>query len=80
MKKLGWVERRDKMEKVLPEMTEALKAMQKACDEWAAEFTQKTRAMNWGIVNDAYIKAFRAIAKAEAIVYKPDPETELRAS
>lgn len=32
----------------------ALKAMQAACDEWAAEFTQKTRAMNWAVVNKAY--------------------------
>jgi hypothetical protein len=32
----------------------ALKGMQAATDEWAAEFSQKTRAMNWGVVNQAY--------------------------
>ena len=48
-----------------PELLEALQAMQKACDEWAAEFTQKKRAMNWGIVNDAYVKAAKAIASAK---------------
>ena len=47
------------------ELLEAVKAMQDACDEWAAEFTQKKRGMNWGIVNDAYLKASRSIAKAE---------------
>lgn len=47
-----------------PELLEAVKAMQKACDEWAAEFTQKKRAMDWGVVNDAYLKASAAIAKA----------------
>ena len=41
----------------------ALKAMQAACDEWAAEFTQKKRAMNWGVVNDAYIKCGRVLAR-----------------
>ena len=45
------------------ELRGALKAMQKACDEWAAEFTQKKRAMNWGVVNDAYCKAAAALAK-----------------
>lgn len=50
--------------KAAPDLLEALKAMQRACDEWAAEFTQKKRAMNWGIVNDAYCKAAAAIAKA----------------
>jgi hypothetical protein len=48
-----------------PELLEAVKAMQLACDEWAAEFTQKTREINWAVVNDAYIKASNAIAKAE---------------
>lgn len=47
-------------------LLEACKAMQKACDEWAAEFTQKKRAMDWRVVNDAYVKAERAIAQAEA--------------
>ena len=47
----------------LDEAKAALEAMQKACDEWAAEFTQKKRAMNWGIVNDAYIKCGRVLAK-----------------
>ena len=46
-------------------LVEAIKAMQLACDEWAAEFTQKKRAMDWGVVNDAYVKASRAIRKAE---------------
>lgn len=52
-----------------PELLEAVKAMRAACDEWAAEFTQNnwifSRAMDWGIVNDAYSKAARSIAKAE---------------
>ena len=49
-----------------PDLLDAVKAMQTACDEWAAEFTQKKRAANWGIINEAYCKAERAIAKAEA--------------
>ena len=47
------------------ELVTALKAMRKACDEWAAEFTQKKRAMDWGVVNDAYCKANAAIARAK---------------
>jgi hypothetical protein len=39
--------------------------MFKAADEVAAEFIQKKRAAKWGIINDAYVKAERAIAKAE---------------
>ncbi len=45
----------------IPQLVEAVKAMQGACDEWAAEFTQKTRAMNWGKVNDAYMQASAAL-------------------
>lgn len=48
-----------------PDLLEAVRSMQKACDEWAAEFTQKKRAMDWGVVNDAYCKASAAIAKAK---------------
>lgn len=44
-------------------LREALQAMQKACDEWAAEFTLKKRGMNWGVVNDAYCKASAALKK-----------------
>lgn len=47
-------------------LVEALEAMEKACDEWAAEFTQKKRAMNWGIVNDAYCKATTALSLAKS--------------
>ena len=46
-------------------LVEALKAMQSACDEWAAEFTQCKRAMDWGIVNDAYCKAEKALRLAK---------------
>ena len=45
----------------IPQLVAAVKAMQGACDEWAAEFTQKTRAMNWGKVNDAYMQAGAAL-------------------
>ena len=55
----------------LDEAKAALEAMQKACDEWAAEFTQKKRAMNWGIVNDAYIKCGRVLARMSESKEKP---------
>ena len=44
------------------ELAEALYCMRLACDEWAAEFTQKKRAMDWGVVNDAYLKTTQALA------------------
>ncbi len=52
------------------DLVAAVKAMQAACAEWAAEFTQGKRAMNWGIVNDAYVKAARAIAASEGVESK----------
>ena len=51
-----------------PQLVEAVKAMQGACDEWAAEFTQKTRAMNWGKVNDAYMQATAALRAVEEVM------------
>jgi len=48
-----------------PELLEALREMQKASEEIAVEFIEHKRATNWGLVNDAYIAAARAIAKAE---------------
>ena len=48
-----------------PELLDALRGMQKASEEIAVEFIEHKRATNWGIVNDAYIAAARAIAKAE---------------
>jgi len=48
-----------------PDLLKAVKLMQKACDEWAAEFTQKRRGMDWGVVNTAYYAAEKAIFKAE---------------
>jgi hypothetical protein len=43
------------------ELKAAIKAMFAACDEWAAEFTQKKRAMDWGVVNNAYMRAEKAL-------------------
>jgi hypothetical protein len=40
---------------------DAVRAMVAATDEWAAEFTQGRRAMDWGIVNDAYLKADKVL-------------------
>lgn len=37
------------------QLAQALDGMMGACDEWAAEFTQNKRAMNWGVVNEAYM-------------------------
>ena len=54
----------DRLRAVNAELATAVKAMQAACDEWAAEFTQKKRAMDWGVVNDAYVKASAALARA----------------
>ena len=58
------VAERNRLRTVNNQLLEAVRAMQAACDEWAAEFTQKKRAMDWGVVNDAYIKAAIAIARA----------------
>jgi hypothetical protein len=52
--------------KAAPEMLAALKDMFKATDEIAAEFIQNKRAANWKIINDAYVRAELAIAKAES--------------
>jgi hypothetical protein len=52
------------LESELAEAKDALKAMFAACDEWAAEFTQKKRAMDWGVVNAAYTKAAKIIRPA----------------
>jgi hypothetical protein len=49
-----------------PDLLAALKDMFKAADEVAAEFIQNKRAANWKIINDAYVRAERAIAKAES--------------
>lgn len=48
-----------------PDLLKACKAMFKAADEIAAEFIKKERAVNWGIINDAYSANTAAIAKAE---------------
>ena len=53
------------MHAAAPEMLEALRGMHRASEEIAVEFIEHKRATNWGIVNDAYIAAARAIAKAE---------------
>lgn len=53
---------RDEMRQQCDELAEALECMSLACDEWVAEFTQKKRGMNWGVVNDAYLKTNRALA------------------
>lgn len=57
-------ERIHELEERLAESIDALEWMQKATDEWAAEFTQKKRGMDWGVVNTAYCKASAVIAKA----------------
>ena len=43
----------------------ALRGMQEAAKEIAIEFIEHKRATNWKIVNDAYVAAADAIAKAE---------------
>jgi hypothetical protein len=48
-----------------PDLLEALRGMQTASEEIAIEFIEHKRATNWKIVNDAYVAAARAIAKAE---------------
>ena len=53
---------RDRLRAVNTELVAALEAMRKACDEWAAEFTLKKRGMDWGVVNDAYVKCSVALA------------------
>ena len=55
------VAERDEARAKLVEAKDALRAMFAACDEWAAEFTQHKRAMNWGVVNDAYCKASKVL-------------------
>jgi len=47
------------------EMLEALEGMFKASNEISAEFIQNRRATNWGIVNDAYLAAEKAIRDAK---------------
>ena len=47
----------------LDEAKAALEAMQKACDEWAAKFTQRKRTMNVDAYIDACIKCERVLAK-----------------
>lgn len=54
----------DRHRETIKALVEALEGMQAACDEWAAEFVQRRRAMNWRVVNDAYISAERALAHA----------------
>ena len=49
------------LEAELAEAKDAIRGMFAACDEWAAEFTLKKRGMNWGLVNDAYVKANRVL-------------------
>lgn len=51
----------DHVRAAAPELLDALKAMQKA----AIEFIEHKRATNWGIVNDAYVAAAKAIQKAD---------------
>lgn len=46
-------------------MLAALKGMFKASDEIAAEFIQKKRATDWGIVNEAYLGASEILRKLE---------------
>jgi len=48
-----------------PDLLEALRGMEKASEEIAVEFIERKRATNWAVVNDAYVAAARAIAKAE---------------
>jgi len=45
------------LEQKLTDAVAAVQGMFAACDEWAAEFTQKKRAMDWGVVNGAYLAA-----------------------
>jgi hypothetical protein len=59
-----------------PDLLAALKDMFKAADEVAAEFIQKKRAAKWDIINDAYVKAERAIAKAEGADNSRAPEAK----
>lgn len=47
------------------QMLAALKGMFKASDEIAAEFIQKKRATDWGIVNEAYLGASEILRKLE---------------
>ena len=53
------------LHKAASELLAALKDMFKAADEIAEEFIKNKRAANWGIINNAYLKADAAISKAE---------------
>lgn len=50
------------------DLLEALEAMGLAVEELLTEFVSKKRAADWGIINEAGIKAGRAIAKARPAV------------
>jgi hypothetical protein len=61
----------DTLRPVVEAMAEALRAMQTAADEIAIEFIQHKRATNWGVVNDAYMSAERALAAWDALAAEP---------
>lgn len=47
------------------EMRDAIRGLLKASDEVAAEFIQRKRAANWGIINKAYLAAEKVLAKSQ---------------
>lgn len=47
-----------------PALLEACEVLQEAVEELLSEFVSKKRAADWGIINDAGVKASRAIRAA----------------
>ena len=63
LQKQEYLKRIRSLEADLAEAVKAVEAMVRATDEWAAEFTQHMRAMNWGVVNEAYMLAGKVLRK-----------------
>lgn len=49
------------LEGQLAEAKDALRAVLAVTDEYAAEFVHKRRAVDWGLVNEAFIKAHKVL-------------------
>jgi len=64
MKKLGWVERRDKMEKIFPELLEACKLLLKEWDNRGFPELNKNQCYSIDVLN-GFALVRQAIAKAE---------------
>ena len=58
-------ERAGRLIAAAPETPGALRDLMKAIDELLTEFVSKKRAANWGVINDAMVKANGLLARIE---------------